>query len=227
MKKHVLFLLLLISLSLSADDYVVSCGPLENPYIEMGRDMIIDLYKSINMDIYVDVTSMERSLSMVRKGLVDAELFRTINLKGKFPEIILLDEPLFFLEVVAFYYGDPLDISNWDSIKDYKVTYVRGVKSIEAGLKKHKHIYISDDIGTAFKLLKNGRVDMVLSGELNGLKVIKNFDLEETPLISEPLFRVSAHHVLHKSNQHLEEILNAEIKLLDSAMYMEKLINNP
>lgn len=219
-------LLLISALILFAEEkpYIVSAGPMENPYIELANDVVIDLYKNIGMEIVVEETSMERSLSKVRSGQVDVELFRTINLKGRFSEIILVEEPMFYLDIVALYRDSRIEISSWESLEELRITYVRGVKSIESALKDFSGIYVSDDITTALTLLKNGRVDVVVAGELNSLKALKHINFEESPYISPPLLRISAHHVLNLRHIGLKERLNEKIKQLEISTYFDKII---
>lgn len=224
MRRIILFIQICLSIVIYSHEknYTVSTGADTNPYIRLAKIIVLDLYKAIGVDVTFDHNSAVKSLVLSSKGKTDAELFRGVIIADRYPDLIMVEEPLFFVETVGFYYKEELEIDGWDSFNECRVTYVRGVKSYENALKNHNNIILSDKIETAFTLLENGRVDIVFTGHLNGLEVINKMDLEIKPFISEPLGRVAGHHFVHIHNIDLVEKLNEQLKLMDTDFYMEQ-----
>lgn len=224
MKRVLLFLFISSLYSIVGEEYVISTGPVSNIYIDFFRNLITDVYESIGMDVKIEHTSMEKSLALVNRGYKDAELFRAAIVEDKYPNLVRVDEPLFNIETTAFYYKKDLVVNSWDSLRGCRVTYVRGVKTYEAGLEGVLKVTPSDTLDIAFKLLKNGRVDVVISGKLNGLQMAKRKDMLEDLLFSDPISLVPVYHFLHRDNIELADRLAEQFKVLDIDYYMEQFL---
>lgn len=224
MRRVLLFLFIMSMFPVSGQDYVISTGPISNVYIEFFGGFIIDVYNSMGMDVILEHTSMEKSLALVNKGAKDAELFRAAIVEEKYPNLIRVDEPLFIIEITAFYLKEDMFIEDWESLRDCKITHVRGVKTYEKGLEGFPSVIPSDTLEIAFTLLKKGRVDVVVTGKLNGLQMSKKVGMPEQLKLSKPINSVPVYHFVHKDHSDLLEPLAEQIKLSDINSYMEQFL---
>lgn len=220
MRIVLLSLMLLFLSPLSADHYTISTGPKSNIYIEFLSGVIPGVYHAIGMEVVVDYTSLEKSLVLVNSGISDAELFRAAIVLEKYPNLLRIDEPLFTIETTAFYYRD-LTVTDWESLRGYRVSFVRGIKSYENGLSGFTHVIPSDTLETAFMLLQKGRVDCVITGKLNGLNMVKQMGLEEDLKVSDSIESFPVYHYINKKNKEIKSSIESEIKKLDIEYHME------
>jgi len=125
----------------------------------------------------------ERSLYEANEGNIDGDGYRVYELQertgGIYPNLVRVNEPYVNVYFSAFVTNPKIEINNWSDLKaDYKVGIIRGNKTAELRLKeyvseKNQNIIVSHE--AAFKMLSEGRVDVVVTGSLDGAKEMKGY----------------------------------------------------
>jgi len=120
-----------------------------------------------------------RSLALSNAGKLDGELHRVYDFHkvsmGKYPNLVRIESQLLSVWLAAFATKD-ITITNWESLKGYRVAFYRGRKDIELTLKNVLAPGLINRVNTdeqAFSMLATGRVDIVISDSLQGKMLVK------------------------------------------------------
>jgi hypothetical protein len=89
----------------------------------------------------------------------------SFNTDGSYPNLIRVDEPIKKMQEIAVAVDPSIKISGWESLNNYKVTFISGNKIIEQNIynhiEKNKIIPVSD-FHQALRLLLSRRVDLFI-----------------------------------------------------------------
>jgi len=123
-----------------------------------------------------------RSLALSNAGKLDGELHRVYDFHkvsmGKYPNLVRIESQLLSVWLAAFATKD-ITITNWESLKGYRVAFYRGRKDIELTLKNVLAPGLINRVNTdeqAFSMLAAGRVDIVVSDSLQGRILVDNHE---------------------------------------------------
>ena len=121
-----------------------------------------------------------RSLTMSNSGATDGELHRIYEFHkvsgGKYPNLMRIESKLLSVWLAAFATKD-IKIEKWNDLNKYRVAYYRGRKNVEQFLKENISIEQIHAVTTdeqAFEMLAIGRVDVVISEDWQGKKIINS-----------------------------------------------------
>ncbi len=220
--------LLIVTVSLgtvlyASDTIIITAGSKDNIGIKVATAVVLEAYKRINLEAVVENYSLLKSLSMSSNGKSDAELFRARIISEKYPTLYIVDEPLLTINNVCFSIKDNLNIKNWNSLKPYKIAFVRGIKFIENKTMGFDVIAV-DNLDVAFNLLKYKRVDVVIADDLNGLYQLKKHLLKDQIFISEPLSTDKLYHYVNIKHKALVPKLEQALKEFDHNVFIEKVL---
>ena len=170
--------------------------------MQQAKPILERAYKNIGYEVIFKFTSFERSLLLSSTGQTDGEIFRFKEVVDKYTALYIVDEPLFYINTLA-YVGKPnVIINGWEDIASYKIAIVRGVKAIEDKTKNFD-VVLTNTHKEAFILLKRGSVDIVISGEITADKIIKEEGFEWVILSSFILDKKPVYHLIHKSKKEI------------------------
>lgn len=191
-------------LSLQAEDiYTISTGPEDDGEVLITKPIVIEAYKRIGIEAQVDHHPWARALELSSSGDTDGELHRVKAISSKFESLIIVNEPVLYIDFVAFAKQDKnIFIKKWEDLKPYTFTYVRGIKLIESNTQE-MNVEPVRDFKTALKLLELDRVDVVLDTYYNAIKEIELGGYTNFQLSSDYLARIPLYHFVHKRNAHL------------------------
>lgn len=212
MKQFTFIFCITLNTLLYSQDYIISTGPEDNYYIQYSVPLLTEVYNELNINPKFVFTSFKRSLIDVDKGIADAEAFRASVVDTIYPDIIIVNEPLFYIRIMAYTSNPNLNVLSWNNLAGLKVGIIRGIKLSEE-YTKNVDIVSSNTHEEAFKLLVKYRVDVVISGELVADKIISNYPnfnfnkhvLEESP----------AYHFVNIKHKNLIPELEKAIKKLN------------
>jgi len=122
-----------------------------------------------------------RSLASSNKGITDGELHRIYEFHeasgNRYPNLKRIESPLFSVWMAAFAKDKQISIKGGEDLKKYRIGYYRGRQNIKAFLEKlqipQKNIYSVTTDNQAFMMMAYDRVDIVLSGSMQGRGLIK------------------------------------------------------
>ena len=205
MKKFLIFLTLLFSLSVEAIEppLVISTG-FYAPESNLVEKVLQEGFKRANMDLVFQVLPNQRSLLNANKGINDGEASRIGKINNFYPNLVQVPVSTHSIDLVVLS-KEKIDIKDFSELKQYNVGVVRGMKIAEKLVQEAKpHSYIAATHNEELiKMLVNNRIDVIVSSQiglsvsLNKLKKI-NLYMMERPLLSLPLYM----H-LHKKHKKL------------------------
>lgn len=176
------------------------------------------------LGITLDVISMpgERSLVSANTGVTDGELYRKGDIANQYPNLRIVPVPLMRYEIVAFCRCKPFVIKDWNSLKPYRIGYIKGIKIVEqntAGMDV-------EAVGTlrqAFTKLELGRSDIVLTNRVTGIAALRDQQLKDVITLSPALASFEVYHYVFKGHEELVPKLTEVLRKMEKDGTMEKI----
>ncbi len=139
--------------------------------------------------VSVDRPPAERALINANAGIVDGDGPRIAHLEssGPYSNLIRVSGKLIDVELAVFTNGKTPQISQWEDLKDFNVGIVRGWKVLERNIVQSRSLVRIKTAELLFRMLINGRVDVVVSDRLTGLAIVKKLAANTIYEHSQPL----------------------------------------
>lgn len=158
----------------------------------------------------------ERALLMSNRGEVDGELQRIAGLGSAYPNLVQVLPAINSLEATAFSHNRAIALTDWESVRPYRLGIIRGIKFSEISTEGMNREIIND-YPNAFEMLRLDRVELVLAARLNGryyLRLMKHSDVQEIPLKVPP---IELFHYLHSQHSALAAKLGTVLKTMKAS----------
>ena len=172
--------------------------------------------RRIGVDLKLVSLPSERSLTAANLGEVDGEGLRVGGLggpDGPYPNLIQEPERFVRISFVAFSKNATISLDNgWDSLKPYRIAFINGWKMFEANAQGARVVNKVDKPEQLFRMLDEGRVDLVLYTHADGLLLARNLGLTSVAPLSPALKEVDMYLYLHKKHQALVPKLTQAIR---------------
>jgi len=201
--KAICFLTVIMLFSASfapAESLTVVHGDKTNPLVKVVQFIMVDIYQKLGYDVQFVSRPLKRALSEVNAGLYDAEVGRVGGLEDKYPDLIRVPVAIYAIEGVVFTKTKRFPVTDWESLKPYKVGVLRGVQFAEKGTENLDR-RCADSLRALFGMLAMGRVDVVVEARLNGSIAFRQFKFHGSIKVLEPpLMRLELFHYVHEKN---------------------------
>lgn len=172
--------------------------------------------RRIGVDLKLVSLPSERSLTAANLGEVDGEGLRVAGLggpDGPYPNLVQVPERFVRISFVAFSKNATISLDNgWDSLKPYRIAFINGWKMFEANAQGARVVNKVDKPEQLFRMLDEGRVDLVLYTHADGLLLARNLGLTSVAPLSPALKEVDMYLYLHKKHQALVPKLTQAIR---------------
>ena len=172
--------------------------------------------RRIGVDLKLVSLPSERSLTAANLGEVDGEGLRVGGLggpDGPYPNLIQVPERFVRISFVAFSKNATISLDNgWDSLKPYRIAFINGWKMFEANAQGARVVNKVDKPEQLFRMLDEGRVDLMLYTHADGLLLARNLGLTSVAPLSPALKEVDMYLYLHKKHQALVPKLTQAIR---------------
>ena len=158
----------------------------------------------------------ERALRLADAGRADGDVQRIDGLASHYPNLLQLKPAINYIEGSAFTADRAISIEGWESLRPYRIGFIRGIKFAElntVGMDRHP----VGDYQALFKMLIKGRFDLGVSPRLNGLYQLKQLGLEGVTPLDPPLARFDLYHYLHRSHAQLAPKLEAVFREMQAS----------
>ena len=173
-------------------------------------------FRRIGVDLKLISLPSERSLVAANLGEVDGEGLRIAGLGGPggpYPNLVQIPERFVRISFVAFSRDATITLDNgWDSLKPYRIAFINGWKMFEANALGARVVHKVDKPEQLFRMLEEGRVDLVLYTRADGLMLARNLGLPAIAPLSPALKDVDMYLYLHKKHQALVPKLSQAIR---------------
>lgn len=193
-----------------------------DPATTVAERVMREAYRRLGLGLEVLSLPGERSLLSANSGEHDAELYRKAGIEQSYPNLLMVPVALQTYEIVAFTKSvPPFVLKGWESLRPYRLGYVKGIKIIEertAGMQ-------AETVATmlqAFTKLELGRTDLVLANRVSGLATLKAHRLPGVMVLAPPLASFPVFHYLHRRHRALLAPLTAVLRDLERERFIAR-----
>lgn len=164
-----------------------------------------------------------RSIIEANNGMVDGEFARIATISDQYPNVVIVPEPFGHYEMVAFSLNPEIDLSSYRiGDNDYHIGYMHGWVNVTTLLQDYPIKTSIADHELLFKLLRLGRIDVVLFTKVGGEKILTNAQPKVNYSLSTPLLTYPTYLVLNKKHAAIAPRLAKEFKVLKEEFYSKR-----
>ena len=202
-----------------------SSPPYSNPQQNGYFDLLLkEAFSRLDINITIENRPAERSLKDANSGVTDGDFFRVSEIGLSYPNLLIVPEPLYQMEFVAFSKMENLTLPNsWDSLSGYNTGYVIGWKIIEENIGD---MYGNSAVGSQeilFKLLDANRIEVAIYSRHFGRELINKFGLKNIYMAHQPLAVKPMYLFLHKRHGAIIPQLTNILKEMKAENHLVKL----
>lgn len=184
----------------------------------LSEKILEHAYKRLHINIEIVYLPAERSLWMANNGGMDGEVSRLANLEKIYPHLLRVNIPLEVISLYAYSNKTPLTITGWQSLKPYRIAYLRGVKVIEHNLRGFSAEGITN-IEQIFTMLAYNRVNIIIIDKRQATEIPAKY--HSIKVLKPLLYSFPVYHYLNKKHAHLI----APLEIVLKQMLVDKTIN--
>lgn len=170
------------------------------------EDLLLkEICRRIGRRVSIRYVPSERALSNIEAGIDDGALARVSVVVKKYPKIVLVKEPAFIQEFVAFSKLQRFVPRGWASLVPYNIGIVAGWKILEKHIRHTKSLVETSDGKQLFRLLQRGRIDLAVYNRWSGVYLCRKMHFDQIHALSPPLAKVPIYFLLSEKNADLAE----------------------
>ncbi len=184
------------------------------PVAEMAERILRQAYRRLGYDLLVERMPAERSLISANAGETDGELYRRAGIEQVYPHLHRVPVALASYEIVAFAREHRLPVQGWESLRPYRLGFVKGIKVLEektAGMQ----VEAVAKLQQAFAKLERGRCDIVLANRITGLALLRGQAKSGIAVVGAPLTAFPVFHYLHDRHLALLAAVTASLQEME------------
>ncbi|MGL1900782.1 MAG: hypothetical protein OCC49_01510 [Fibrobacterales bacterium] len=229
MKLLILTLLLLVTVSLYADEKVQKTITMSTIVPEEDA-----LYKKValfmealskEMDIPIVLVSLppKRGTLDLRNGAIDGEVARVARYNEKVPGAIMVPEPVSIEPYLAYTWLDSIAVDGWESLKLYSFVEVRGYVFVDTYMNNF-NVHKVNSIRQAFDYLKVKRAEVfVMNRQIADTYLMSSgFELGSIRKIETPIDELKLYSYFSAGNELIAQSYNnALIAIKKNGRYNE------
>ena len=121
-----------------------------------------EIFARIGIEAKVIRLPSARSIINANEGIDDGVIARTAGMEEKYKNLIRVPVSVVTFKFVAYSLDKEIQVADWDSFAPYSVGYIRGWRIYEKNLTKTKSLTVVNNAEQLFKLLMNGRADLIM-----------------------------------------------------------------
>lgn len=164
--------------------------------------LMSEAFARLGIGVSVDRPPAERALINANTGVVDGDGPRIAHIDsiGPYYNLIRVPEKIVDVEFVAFTDGRQLPIAQWEDLERYNVGIVRGWKILERNTISARSVVKIKTADLLFRMLKIGRVDVVVIDRWSGLAIAKKVEMRKLLGLDPPLAVRPMYLYLHRKH---------------------------
>ena len=229
MRTYVFIVLILFTSNILASPHLVlttwSSPPYSNPQQNGYFDLLLkEAFSRLDKEITIENRPAERSLKDANNGITDGDFFRVSDIGLLYPNLLIVPEPLYEMEFVAFSKMKELTLPNsWESLSEFNAGYVIGWKIIEENIgDTHGHSAVGSQ-EVLFKLLDANRIDVAVYSRYFGRQLISKFALKNIYMAPQSLAVKPMYLFMHKRHEELIPRLTEILKEMKAEKHLVQL----
>jgi polar amino acid transport system substrate-binding protein len=193
-----------------------------DPATTVATRILTEAYAKLGVTLKVVVMPGERSLISANTGATDGELYRKGDITSLYSNLRIVPIPLMRYEIVAFCRCTPFTLNGWESLKPYRLGYIRGIKIVEQNTGGMD----AEPVGTleqAFGKLELGRSDIVLTNRATGIALLRKQRLNDVIVLRPALANFPVYHYVYKGREDLVPNLTKVLQQMEKDGTLERI----
>ncbi len=191
---------------------------------QIGSSILETAYKKIGISVDTVEMPAKRSLVMVNAGDFDGEVQRIGNIDRHYPNLIVVPEPLLYLESSVFIKNSEIRIKGWEDLSPYTIGIPRGIMYLEHHTKGLNRIFVKSQ-DQLFDLLNTGRIDVVIISTNYGLSFLNKHKGMKIRMLVPPILKIPLYHYLHRKHRNLIPKIAESIRQMRISGEMDEIIS--
>jgi polar amino acid transport system substrate-binding protein len=201
-----------IEQNIKKNKITISTAPYNSKKVEQVISILKKAYNEINLDVEVVVMPGERSLVSADTGVTDGDLHRIDGIQKIYKHLVIVQIPLAINTHSAFTKGLEFKVDGYSSLKPYRIAYTRGFKAIEKGTNSGFKTFPVKDDESAFMMLNDGRVDVVITDYDDGVKTLNELKMPDIHPLSPPVETIALYHFVNEKHITLVPMLEKALE---------------
>jgi len=181
-----------------------------------------EAYRRIGIQVVIKKYPGERALRLANAGKVDGEVQRINGISANYHNLVQVYPAINYIEGAAFSKTKDFKIAGWNSLKPYRLGYIRGIKFAERNTKEMDSTAVGDYPGL-FQMINDKRLDVIISPRLNGLFQMKQLGITGVLNLQPAIMRFDLFHYLHQKHVKLVPKISAVFQAMQKAGELAKL----
>ena len=192
---------------------------------EVGRIVLPQIYQNIGMDITILPLPAQRAQLVANSGKKDGEIMRIWTYGNENAHTIRVPTPYYYLETMPFVLkGSQIKIHSKEDLKRYRLAKVRGVKHTNNITEGLTDVYEMNSTENMFKMLRSGKVDVVLTNTLDGNLILNKLGIENVITTGKPLAILPLYHYIYKKHKELVPLIDQETLRLKNSGELQAMV---
>lgn len=199
----------------------LAAEPLMLVHSETSVDGAIDavvlkeVYTLAGVPMVVTPLPSARAATESASGRADGEVSRVASYGTTRPNMLRVEPPLAQLSWLVMYpKSAPFSIKTTADLKNYNVAYIRGYKGAEALLEGSTKVLAVGSISQLIQILSIGRVDAMLSTQLDFEVEALSQGADLSGLVRVELHKEPTYHFLHEKNAAMLPVISGVLAKL-------------
>jgi len=178
------------------------------PYVTPQRTgfedrLFTEVFRRLGIEVRIYDVPSQRGLVLLNEGQDDGTLARNPGMSKRFPNLVPFTEKALDREYMIYTTRPDIEAAGWDGLAGYSVGIVNGWKILERNITAARSLTKVRDGAQLFRLLNEGRVDLVVFNRWGGLYLLRELAIKGVRTLEPPLARREVFFYLHKSHQEL------------------------
>ena len=131
-----------------------------------------------------------------------------------YQDLIQVRPAINYLEASAFTAGLVFPVDGWNSLRPYRIGFVRGMKLADVNTEGMNRA-VASNYKALFKMLDHGRVEVAVLLRVNGLFQQIKLGFANVHELKPPHMRINLFHYLHRKHQDLVPRLSTVIREME------------
>ena len=153
-------------------------------------------YQEMGVAIEVQSYPAERAVVVANSGATAGVLTRMEGLEGIYPNLVRVPVPVSYLDTMAFTRDPDLKVSGWESLRPYRIVFMRGNKLAEQKTAGMNVVTVTSP-EQGFQMLMADRADVVVESRDVWFEM-RRMHVEGVQMREPPLMTLPTYHYLNK-----------------------------
>jgi polar amino acid transport system substrate-binding protein len=194
----------------------------DDPATLIAERIMREAYRRLDIGMELLAMPGERSLVSADRGETDGELYRKLGIDKIYPHLVRVPFALETYEIVVFTKGTQVKVESWESLRPYRIGFVKGIKIVEektVGMQ----VEAVATMQQAFSKLDLGRTDIVLANRLSGLASLRAHQFRGVNVVLPPLASFDVFHYVNEKHAALVPKLTAILNAMDRERTIQRI----